>query len=206
MKLIGSSALALTLAVSALAQGPGAPPPPAGQQDGPPQGRGGRGFENSPPPPRASRPPMERALQRGPGGRWWNNREMAQKLSLNSDQQKRMDDIFQQNRLKLIDLNATLQKEEITLEPLVASDAPDEPKILSQIDRVAQARAELEKANARFLLGIRRVLTHEQWTKLQAERPVAGGGPAGPAGPNGPGRPGGFEGGPHPPPGPGRRE
>ena len=78
---------------------------------------------------------------------------MAQKLSLNSDQQKKMDDIFQQNRLRLIDLTATLQKEEITLEPLLGADAPDEAKILSQIDRVAQARAELEKANARFLLG-----------------------------------------------------
>jgi protein CpxP len=146
---------------------------------------------------------MERALQRGPGGRWWDNPEMAQKLSLNSDQQKRMDDIFQQNRLKLIDLNATLQKEEITLEPLVASDAPDEPKILAQIDRVAQARAELEKANARFLLGIRRVLTQEQWKKLQAESPMPG---RGAIGPRPPGRPDNFEGGPPRGPGPGRRE
>jgi Spy/CpxP family protein refolding chaperone len=128
---------------------------------------------------------------------------MAQKLSLNSDQQKRMDDIFQQNRLKLIDLNATLQKEEITLEPLVASDSPDEPKILAQIDRVAQARAELEKANARFLLGIRRVLTQEQWKKLQAESPMPG---RGAIGVRPPGRPDNFEGGPPRGPGPGRRE
>ena len=47
---------------------------------------------------------MERNL---PAGRWWNSPEMAQNLSLNSDQQKKMDDIFQQNRLRLIDLNAT---------------------------------------------------------------------------------------------------
>jgi Spy/CpxP family protein refolding chaperone len=128
---------------------------------------------------------MERAFQAGPGGRWWNNPEMAQKLNLNSDQQKKMDDIFQQNRLKLVDLSATLQKEEIRLEPLVSADSPDEPKILMQIDRVAQARAELEKANARFLLGIRRVLTQDQWKKLQAERPGPGRGPGGedPGGP-----------------------
>jgi Spy/CpxP family protein refolding chaperone len=126
---------------------------------------------------------------------------MAQKLSLNSDQQKKMDDILQQNRLKLIDLNAPLQKEEIPLKPLVASDSPDEPKTLAQIDRVAQARAELEKANARFLLGIHRALKQEQWKKLQAESPVAG---RGPGGPGGPGRPGGLESGG--PGGPGRRE
>ena len=49
-------------------------------------------------------------------------------------------------------------------------DQPNEAKILSQIDKVAQARAELEKANARFLLAIRGKLTPEQWKTLQAER------------------------------------
>lgn len=129
-------------------------------------------------------------MQAGPGGRWWNNPEMVQKIGINSDQQKKMDDIFQANRLKLVDLNATLQKDEMILEPLMSSDSPDETKILAQIDKVAQARAELEKANARFLLGIRRVLTPEQWKKLQAERPGPGG-PRGPRGPGGPGGPGG---------------
>ena len=136
-------------------------------------------LAQGPPPPRPNRPPMERAMQRGPGGRWWDNPEMAERLALSSDQQKKMDDIFQQNRLRLIDLTAALQKEEIKLEPLLDSDTPDEEKVLAQIDRVAQSRAELEKANARFLLGIRRVLTSEQWKKLQAEGP-----------PRGPGRPG----------------
>jgi Spy/CpxP family protein refolding chaperone len=88
-----------------------------------------------------------------------------------------MDEIFQQHRLKLIDLNASLQKEEAILEPLVEADQPDESKIVAQIDRVAQSRAELEKANARMLLGIRRVLNPDQWKKLQAEAPRGGPGP-----------------------------
>ncbi len=101
---------------------------------------------------------------------------MAQKLGLTADQQKKMDEIFQQHRLKLIDLNASLQKEEAILEPLVESDQPEESKIATQIDRVAQARAELEKANARMLLGIRRVLNPDQWKKLQVgvSQPPAG--------------------------------
>lgn len=126
---------------------------------------------------------MERALQPGPPGRWWNNPEMAQKLGLTAEQQKRMDEIFQQHRLRLIDLNASLQKEEAILEPLVEADQPDEAKIVAQIDRVAQARAELEKANARMLLGIRRVLNPDQWKKLQAEAPGPHGGHGGFAGP-----------------------
>jgi Spy/CpxP family protein refolding chaperone len=115
---------------------------------------------------------MERSL---PPGTWWRNPDMVQKLGLNSDQQKKIEDIFQQHRLKLVDLDAALQREEITLEPLMAADSPDETKTLAQIDKVAQARAELEKANARFLFGIRRVLTPDQWKKLQdAARPEGG--------------------------------
>ena len=202
-KTLSSKTLTLVLAAGSLiqlcAQGPPTPPQgqPAqqqqpGQQAGPggPGSRGGmRGRDDMPPPPRPGRNSPERMLQPGPGGRWWNNPEIAQRFSLNSDQQKKMDDIFQANRLRLIDLNATLQKDEITMEPLLAAENPDEAKILAQIDKVAQARAELEKANARFLLGIRRVLTPEQWKKLQAERPN-GGGPGGPGGRRGPGGPG----------------
>lgn len=77
-----------------------------------------------------------------------------------------MEDIFQQHRLKLIDLNAALEKEEVTLEPLVAADTLDEGRLTSQIDRVAQARAELEKSRGRMLVGIRKVLEPEQWRKL----------------------------------------
>jgi Spy/CpxP family protein refolding chaperone len=116
---------------------------------------------------------MERSL---PPGTWWRNPDMVQKLALNTDQVKRIEDVFQQHRLKLVDLDATLEKEEITLEPLMSAETPDETKTLAQIDKVAQARAELEKANARFLFAIRRVLTPDQWKKLQEiSRPQDGG-------------------------------
>ena len=115
---------------------------------------------------------------------------MVQKLAINSDQQKKIEDVFQQQRLKLVDLDATLKKEEITLEPLMSAESPDETKTLAQIDKVAQARAELEKANARLLFGIRRVLTSDQWKKLQElGRPEDGGRRGPPSQPGrGPGR------------------
>jgi Spy/CpxP family protein refolding chaperone len=153
---------------------------------------------------RQAQPSPEQALG-GPPGKWWDRPEWVQLLVLSADQQKKMDDVFQQSRLKLIDLNATLEKEQITMEPLIAADSPDEAKIVAQFDKVAQARAELEKANARMLLGIRRVLTQDQWNKLKAEtrnpaqvtvRPQPG--PAG-RGPNGqPGQGRGPNGGPPP--------
>jgi Spy/CpxP family protein refolding chaperone len=79
-----------------------------------------------------------------------------------------MDDIFLQHRLKLIDLNANLEKQEVLFRPMIEADQPDETKILAQIDAVAQSRAELEKANARMLFDLRKVLTPEQWQKMKA--------------------------------------
>src|SRR5271155_5473049 len=162
------------------------------------------GAGSPPPPMQSNRPPMERAFHGygGPGhdgmGRWWDNPKVAADLNLTADQKQKMDDIFQQNRLKLIDLHASLQKEEAILEPLISADWPDETKILAQIDKVAQARAELEKSNARMLLAVRQVLTADQWTKLKAARAQrmargpgrggpeggAGGGPSMGPGPN----------------------
>lgn len=139
--------------------GPGQPPPPGGM------GRPGMGRGN--PPAQPSRPPMERMLGAVPQGRWWTDPAVVQRLALTADQQKQIETVFQQNRLKLIDLNAALQREEANLDPLLDGDRLDESKVLPQIDRVAQARAELEKANARMLLGFRGVLNQDQWRKLQ---------------------------------------
>jgi protein CpxP len=124
-----------------------------------------------PPPMEGRRPPMERAFHLGPRGRWWNNPELVQKLGLTADQQKKMDAVVQQSRPALMDLSGNVRKEEMAIEPLLGVDQPDEGKILAQIDRVAQARAELEKANARMLLGLRRILTPDQWKTLQANEP-----------------------------------
>jgi Spy/CpxP family protein refolding chaperone len=153
--------LATLLGALALA----AQPPQGG---GPGQGPGGRrgGGPGEP-----NRPPVERMFGGVPPGRWWTDPAMVQRLALSADQQKQIENMFQSSRAKLIDLNASLQKEEVVLEPLLDADPPDEAKIVPQIDRVAQARAELEKANARMLLGFRGVLNKEQWSKLQSQRP-----------------------------------
>ncbi len=159
-------------------------------------------------------PPMERSFRAGGPGRWWDKPEVAQQVGITDDQKKKMDDIFQQHKLQLIDLKATLEKQEAILQPLIGADQPDEAKILSQIDAIAQARAELEKANARMLFGIRTVLTADQWKKLRTmaqTRMDRGDGMRKWGGPRGEGRsgPGGGQSGPDggappaPPNGPG---
>jgi periplasmic protein CpxP/Spy len=116
------------------------------------------------------RPPFERAFGDGDHGKWWNNPKIVAELKLTDEQRKSMDETLLAHRETLIDLRASLEKAELAMEPLMKDDTPNEGRILAQIDRVAQARAELEKANARFLLAIRSKLTADQWKQLQADR------------------------------------
>jgi Spy/CpxP family protein refolding chaperone len=106
----------------------------------------------------------------GAHGQWWNNPNVVTQLSLTDDQRKAMDGIMQDHRMKLIDLQANLQKAEVTLGPMMKADTPDQKAIESQIDKVVAARADLEKANARFLLDVRMQLKPDQWKQLQTLR------------------------------------
>lgn len=118
-----------------------------------------------------NKPPIERVLGVGGSlGQWWNSPHVIEKLNLTEEQRKAMDAVLLEHRKKLIDLRGNVQKGELDLEPLMKADPPDEKKLLAQIDTVAQARAELEKANARFLLALRTKITPEQWKQLQQLR------------------------------------
>jgi Spy/CpxP family protein refolding chaperone len=103
-----------------------------------------------------------------PPGIWWNNPRIIAALTLTADQQKRMDEIFRQNRLQLIDMKAALEKEQINIEPLIDAPTLDQPKLLGEIAKIADLRAGLEKADAKMLIELRGVLTADQWTKLHA--------------------------------------
>jgi Spy/CpxP family protein refolding chaperone len=111
-----------------------------------------------------------------PHGTWWKNPELVAQLSLTADQQKRMDDILRKNRIQLIDVKASLEKEQLNLEPLVNAAAFDQAKTLAEVGKIAELRAQLEKTDASMLVELRGVLTAEQWTKLHTLKPRPEGG------------------------------
>ena len=158
-KLMIAGLLLSAMALAQPSQGGAAAPPrgPEGRPDGPHEKFGPHGDG-----------PMRPML---PPGRWWKNAEIAKTIGLNDGQVQKIEQVFQDSRMKLVDIHANLQKEEIKLEPMLESDNPDEAAVLASIDRIAAARANLEKANAQMAFAIRRILTPEQWKKLRAMPP-----------------------------------
>ena len=115
-----------------------------------------------------SAPPL-RGPQLGLPGRWWDDKRMSRSVTLRPDQQRRMDDIFNANKGQLLSLYSNLQHEEQKLATMPSADLQDEAKVFAGIDRVAQARADLEKENAHILLQIRKELDGEQLSRLDKE-------------------------------------
>ncbi len=103
-------------------------------------------------------------------GAWWKNSEVVQELGLTQQQVAQIEQAFFDHRLKLIDLKAAVEREEMRLQPLIEADQVNEAQVGTQIDKVLAARAGLEKANVMMMLAMRKVLTVDQWKKLEGIR------------------------------------
>jgi septal ring factor EnvC (AmiA/AmiB activator) len=116
-------------------------------------------------------------------GKWWRREEIAQKLELNREQQRRLDEIFQGVASELIDLKAQMTKLELQLRGEL-----DRTQLRrAEIQRIAAllntARGRMFERELMMLVDMRGVLEEEQWQRLQdLELPrfgPPGGGPPG---------------------------
>lgn len=153
---------------------------PGGQPSPPFGGQGPGGVNPNGRDPNAGQPPyggqgsqsnessVRAGLQLGPPGqKWWDDKSFAKNLKLRPEQQTHMDAIFEQNKNTLVSRLEGLRHAESQMEEVAKSPNPDETAIFAQIDRVAQARAELEKANTHMLLQIRKEMDADQITRLE---------------------------------------
>ncbi len=108
-------------------------------------------------------------LQLGLGGRWWDDHKVVKKLRLSPSQQQRMDSIFEANKPALVNLYSNLLHEQEMLASIPPGNLQDQSKVFAAIDRVAQARSELEKENVHMLLQVRQELDPQQLQLLDEQ-------------------------------------
>ncbi|MGI4829950.1 MAG: hypothetical protein ACRYFU_17400 [Janthinobacterium lividum] len=151
---------------------------------GPPGGMGGmgRGGDSDFGRPRGGPPPgntsdatgmastMRGGLQLGPPGRWWDDKHFAKDLKLRPDQQRHMDLYFEESRQNLLRRHDAFELEENRMESLTHAKTLDEASLFTQIDRLTQARAELEKVTTHLLLQIRNEMDADQIARLEQHR------------------------------------
>jgi Spy/CpxP family protein refolding chaperone len=176
------------VSLSAQAQhGNGGPPP--GQHGGGPAGPGnsggpgntGGGPSNSGGPrskPSTSNSPAVNSsgngaqtsgsiLHFGPPGRWWDNPSVTSSIGLRSQQQQKMDSIFDRHHTAIENSYKTFLAQQARLDKLSKQSNVDSAALFPTIDAVNQARAELQKATSEMLLEIRSQMDPAQITRLE---------------------------------------
>jgi len=111
--------------------------------------------------------PLLAAAQDRPAGKWWRLPRVSKELHLRGDEKNELDDLFIENRRKLIDLKSELERARLDLDALLDKGSLNDDAVQRQYDRLEQARENLARERFRFLLEVRRILGPERFDRLK---------------------------------------
>ncbi len=110
-------------------------------------------------------------------GKWWKNSRVVRELQLSQGQINQIEQAFLGHRSSLNNLRLELERREAALQTTVTAHRLDDKNAVAQIEQVVAARGQLEKETALMMLDFRRVISVDQWTRLQdLQREQAGAG------------------------------
>ena len=102
-----------------------------------------------------------------PPGKWWEDQRVVDKVGLSQEQQTAIHRLVYDHARRMIDLNAGLRKAELELADAADRARLDEQRIRAAFEAFQDARRALETERFEMLLGVRKVLSSEQWLALQ---------------------------------------
>src|SRR5262249_30692823 len=90
---------------------------------------------------------------------WWTDSALMTRLGLTEVQKLRIESTFQAYRQNLTSAKDTLEKEEAQLSKLLDADSIERSAVTIQVNKVIQARSEMERVNAAMSVEMREQLT-----------------------------------------------
>jgi len=100
---------------------------------------------------------------------WWESR-LRNDINLTAEQQKEIREIQKKYRDQMIDQRARLEKAEARLEDLFHEDVIDDAAAKVLVDELVAARGEMTRSLTLMSIELRKLLTPEQWEKLDKKR------------------------------------
>jgi Skp family chaperone for outer membrane proteins len=116
--------------------------------------------------------------QQLPPGKWWRRAELVRELQLSSEQQGRLDEIFNSAADDLIDAKAAVEKLQVAIRAELDRSQVRRPELQRIATQLSAARGKLFERELLMLVDMRGVLEEEQWQKMRArldqmrERPL----------------------------------
>ena len=101
---------------------------------------------------------------------FWKSEKMVEKLSLTEEQVAKLENIDYNFQKASIDVNARLKSAQLSLDHFLSGEKIRKQKLEGLVDELAQARGEQTKLLLEKKIAIRRVLSLEQWQKVEQGR------------------------------------
>jgi Spy/CpxP family protein refolding chaperone len=111
--------------------------------------------------------PLSTLAQERPAGKWWQLPQVSKELNLKSDEKKELENLFVENRRKLIELKSDVERARLDLDVLLDRTPLDEDAIKKQYNLLERARESLARERFRFLLEVRRMLGPDRFGTLK---------------------------------------
>ncbi len=112
------------------------------------------------------------ALAQGPmmpKGKWWRMPEVAKQLKLTSDQQTKLDEVFNVSQTELIDLKADADKLGIELRANLEKSQSSRKEALAVAQKLGIARGKLFEREVAMMIDMKAVLSDDQWSMLRSK-------------------------------------
>ena len=120
--------------------------------------------------PRGAMPGFNLQPPRALSGDWWRDPEIVNELHLSDAQRKQLEQVSLTMKLSLINAAATAATAVVKGESALNGDQLDESAYNQQVTTAADAASKLAKDIGGTLLAMRKILTPEQWRKLESMR------------------------------------
>ena len=102
-----------------------------------------------------------------PPGKWWRRAEVINFLSLSTEQQDRLENVFSNSASELIDLRGEVEKQSIALRAALDRPQLDREQVLRIAQRLNDARGRQFQRELMMLVDMRTVLTDMQWNRMR---------------------------------------
>jgi Spy/CpxP family protein refolding chaperone len=102
-----------------------------------------------------------------PPGKWWENPRLVNQIGLTDEQQDQIREVVYQHARRMIDLKADVDKAGLDLAESVDQQEFDPAPVRAAYAVFQTARKKLENERFEMLLEVRKILTYEQWQKIE---------------------------------------
>ena len=104
-----------------------------------------------------------------PPGTWWKTPEVAKDLNLTTEEQKQLNDLYLENRRKMVDFQSQVKKERIELEKLFDAESLNEAECLDQFRKIQNTKEHKAVENFSFIANVRKLLGKDRFQRLKGK-------------------------------------